>query len=431
MRSILLASSVAMATAATPQATVEAAREPPHSQGRTLSAAQIKAYLPCYHYLATGVTDIIMKWNPFAGQYGQYEVQGCEGVSPQLYLKESIEYTFSQNDVSNWYHPVGFAIEAGGAHAQCPPLSGPECPEVEGRQYLQYFVNDAPAGNTADLNDFGLNDYEPLFFNSRDNWSKDTYHAKLKVPANGCFDVACYKKIFYFCHIHNHMNGEIIIVSDSYSPPAQPALTADGYACADAMGGCTDQLYDVNFEKITLPSSFDLGCGTWDSEPYSNDHGSCTGKKFLCGAGAQTSFSQCLEAADCQMHHEMATQIEANDGPLVSFAKQMIPHHANAVAQAKSLMKYMTTQEAAGLGLDYDEYYALAQEIVVAQNAQIGQLMAVLKYESTPLCYDNHGGGDDDDDDGDDDDGKKGKKNDDDEWWHDDDEPVDDRRLLF
>lgn len=42
----------------------------------------------------------------------------------------------------------------------------------------------------------------------------------------------------------------------------------------------------------------------------------------------------------------------------------MIPHHANAVAQAKSLMKYMTTQEAAGLGLDYDEYYALAQEIV-------------------------------------------------------------------
>ena len=81
------------------------------------------------------------------------------------------------------------------------------------------------------------------------------------------------------------MNGEIIIVSDSYSPPAQPALTADGYACAGAMGGCTDQLYDVNFEKITLPSSFDLGCGTWDSEPYSNDHGSCTGKKFLCGAG--------------------------------------------------------------------------------------------------------------------------------------------------
>ena len=33
----------------------------------------------------------------------------------------------------------------------------------------------------------------------------------------------------------------------------------------------------------------------------------------------------------------------------------MIPHHANAVAQAKSLMKSMTNQEAAGLGLDYDE----------------------------------------------------------------------------
>ena len=66
---------------------------------------------------------------------------------------------------------------------------------------------------------------------------------------------------------------------------------------------------------------------------------------------------------------------------------------------------------------------------VVAQNAQIGQLMAVLDYESTPLCYDNHGGDDDDDDGGDDDDGKK---NDDDDWWHsDDDEPVDDRRLLF
>ena len=60
---------------------------------------------------------------------------------------------------------------------------------------------------------------------------------------------------------------------------------------------------------------------------------------------------------------------------------------------------------------------------VVAQNAQIGQLMAVLG-ASTPLCYDNHGGGGGGGGVGDDDDGVAS----DDDDWHSDD---DDRRLLF
>lgn len=52
------------------------------------------------------------------------------------------------------YHPVGFAIEAGGAFSQC---GGGDCPEVEGRQYLQYFA--AGTESWVDPNDsldFGL-----------------------------------------------------------------------------------------------------------------------------------------------------------------------------------------------------------------------------------------------------------------------------------
>ena len=51
-----------------------------------------------------------------------------------------------------------------------------------------------------------------------------------------------------------------------------------------------------------------------------------------------STFSECMEAIDCKMNHEMRVYLDDSD-PVVTFCQQMIPHHANAVNMAKVLMK--------------------------------------------------------------------------------------------
>ena len=69
----------------------------------------------------------------------------------------------------------------------------------------------------------------------------------------------------------------------------------------------------------------------------------CKGKKFLCSdeqnsEAPENDFNECLEAIDCQMHREMAVSAEGAT-MAATFLRQMIPHHANAVAMAKTLLK--------------------------------------------------------------------------------------------
>lgn len=70
-------------------------------------------------------TNIVMRWNMYASGPGQFEVAGCEGVSPTLRLRTFTTYKFVQNDTSNWYHPIGFAFEPGGDHNDCPVNTDP------------------------------------------------------------------------------------------------------------------------------------------------------------------------------------------------------------------------------------------------------------------------------------------------------------------
>jgi hypothetical protein len=60
----------------------------------------------------------------FASETGLYTVEGCTGASPKLSLNAGQSYHFIQTDASNWYHPVGFAYEPGGAHNDCGDGSG-------------------------------------------------------------------------------------------------------------------------------------------------------------------------------------------------------------------------------------------------------------------------------------------------------------------
>ena len=69
----------------------------------------------------------------------------------------------------------------------------------------------------------------------------------------------------------------------------------------------------------------------------------CKGKKFLCSnepnsEAPENDFNECLEAIDCQMHQEMAVSAEGAT-MAATFLRQMIPHHANAVAMANTLLK--------------------------------------------------------------------------------------------
>ena len=54
--------------------------------------------------------------NLFAGKLGYYVVEGCDGVSPTLYLEVGRTYPFDQSDISNWYHLIIFSYEPDGYH---------------------------------------------------------------------------------------------------------------------------------------------------------------------------------------------------------------------------------------------------------------------------------------------------------------------------
>ena len=177
------------------------------------------------------------------------------------------------------------------------------------------------------------------------------------------------------------MNAEIIIKDG-----------AGNAACVSTPGGCVDQKYS-HFEdgkaeaNLAGTSAFDTTCGTWNTGSYSQSHPTCgDGKHFMCGS-TSSPFAKCLDAIDCQMHHEMSTQLDSSDTRLTTFAKQMVPHHANAVAQAKALLKHMTLADAGGDRELFDTFWGIAHDIMNTQNFQIDAMGAALS-GTTTLCYD-------------------------------------------
>ena len=72
--------------------------------------------------------------------------------------------------------------------------------------------------------------------------------------------------------------------------------------------------------------------------------------------------------------------VQTDPDPAVTFMRQMIPHHANAVSMAKILLKH---------GDVADEVKTLANNIINGQNYQIQQMQSYLgeKLEQTSLCY--------------------------------------------
>ena len=293
--------------------------------------------------------------------------------------------------IAHRYHPVGFAYIAGGAHTKC--LQTPttmdaigilgECPELGGETggtTIQYYVGGAKGAD----GDFGLDAYEPLFFNSQGYWGETAFKVTLNIPTT-----AAYTKIYYFCHIHAGMSAEIEITGSAGGNVLNPD-TLGGEDEASALK-IFDDIKSVHQKSI---AAFDQACGTSDVSSFSPDskHATCAGKNFLCGEGAGDHYSKCLQAVDCKMHHDMAVSVAVGASKFATFARQMIPHHQNAVAMTKVLLKHHTAADyAAPSGEDNDHAAAegLGREIINVQNAQIQMLAGWL--EANPdLAMDSH-----------------------------------------
>ena len=92
-----------------------------------------------------------------------------------------------------------------------------------------------------------------------------------------------------------------------------------------------------------IESQAELECGTSSGNRFAvggSLHASqCSKNQYLCGEVGQP-FEQCLIMTDCEMHTNMAIDVPyTNTSRFATFARQMIPHHKNAVAMSKILLK--------------------------------------------------------------------------------------------
>jgi len=319
--------------------------------------------------------------NLYASELGYYSFKECGAkTNPTLELEVGTTYTFDQTNVTNWYHPLGFAYYPDGAHDEVdelePGIAAPgsnsdceisfTCPApmyMLNGIYLGDYSNNAliTESTTMDKEDFGLDHYEPKFFLPITDWTEEgEFSVKLKI------DESVTKDIFYFCHIHQFMSGRIKIAKNGQivNPEYDPPLPY----------------------KYETPSDYDKSCGTYNIESFQLPHDMCP-EKFVCDVPTGDdqaskdlqSFSDCIESMDCAMVVGMTNGVSA-ESEVALFIHQMIPHHQNAVNMAKALLKRGTgvcddiTAETEACVMK-----SIILSIINGQNHQIQQMRSVLE----------------------------------------------------
>lgn len=320
-----------------------------------------------------------VKVHLMAGELGYYQFEECgEITNPTIAMEMGKTYRFVQADRSNWYHPLGLAYYADGAHDDVdelePGIAPPgstdascanemSCPApmyFKAGSYLGTYSNDATIlAPTTGEDNFGLDDYEPLFFHPPLDWvGYGQFDVTLKFPETDGF----VGDIFYFCHIHQFMTGRI-------------KLLKNDVAIAEEHSPQIPYAYDS-------PSDYDMECGTFGLEDFQLDHPECP-EKFVCnvpGDNAELAkFSDCIDSMNCHMFAGMTTNVNAGSG-IALFIHQMIPHHQNAVNMAKALLKTGLldcddlTEESDDCALEI-----ILREIINAQNHQIQNMRGILE----------------------------------------------------
>jgi hypothetical protein len=103
----------------------------------------------------------------FASEFGFFHFEECPdaGNMPTITMELGKTYRFIQTDISNYFHPLGFAYEVDGALANAD--------EVD-EAYLAYQLNDE---------DIGLDVYEPNFAHPIEEWATDgEYYVDVTLP---------------------------------------------------------------------------------------------------------------------------------------------------------------------------------------------------------------------------------------------------------
>jgi hypothetical protein len=136
-------------------------------------------------------------------------------ISPTIGMKIGETYTFSQAHRSNYYHPLGFSYFADGAHDEqdelepgiAPYNTSSSCADTLSCPSPMYIMNGTYLGTYSNIpavlditegeDNFGLDEYEPLFFRPLREWAG---FGKFEVRIR--FNVEDFTKdIFYFCHV--------------------------------------------------------------------------------------------------------------------------------------------------------------------------------------------------------------------------------------
>jgi hypothetical protein len=221
------------------------------------------------------------------------------------------------------------------------------------------YSNNPNITGTAGSDNFGLDDYEPLFFHPPPEWTGyGTFEVSLLIPEMDGF-VA---DIFYFCHVHSLMSGRIKLLKDN--EPLQPLL----------------DLPEIDYVHAA-PSEYDATCGTFGLDDWQLPHPQCP-ERFVCNVPSNNpeleQFSDCIDSMNCHMFAGMTTGVKSED-EVALFMHQMIPHHQNAVNMAKALLKANKVQ-CDNLEEETDDCImkTILLEIVNTQNHQIQLMQALL-----------------------------------------------------
>lgn len=314
----------------------------------------------------TEICTFTVKLDFFASDLGAFYFEECgaDNPFPIIGIEIGKQYVFDQSDITNFYHPLGFAYHPDGAHVGLP--------ELEEDPYLQYMLNGEVVGLEPMHDSMG---YEPLFFHSPDEWWD---YGEFSVGVK--FDKEYEYDLFYFCHIHHGMSGRIKLLKDSVPISAK------------------------NFPLIAYrhpqPSDYDKGCGTYEMSPYQLPHPECP-ESFICDKSSE--FAGCLDTMNCYMMAGMTSHANEVEGDVELFLHHMIPHHINAVNMAKALFKTGTvdctrTRVIAGAtsaplpssedGSDGCILDGILRDIIGNQNYQINVMYGVLQDGGFPKSND-------------------------------------------
>lgn len=313
-----------------------------------------------------------VKVDLFFGAFGLYSFEECGDVNPAPALLMAVgeTYTFDQTDISNYYHPMGFAYRRDGALTGSTELepgeraedSTSDCADKKQCPAPIYSENGVQLGGYTNLLDgsfsendidFGLESYEPKFFYPLSDWVANAYTIQLRYT-----DDTSSQDFFYFCHIHAGMSGRIILTDSDGNEKSSDRI--DG----------TDSYY-VNY-FLSDYSEFDEECGTYGLDSYKGSTAQCP-DEFVCKNGDKTTYASCIDAMNCQMMVGMTSSAGTSVEEL--FLIQMIPHHANAVQMSKALLKL------SGYACNFEEeteeetteciLEGIARSIITNQNFQI------------------------------------------------------------